>query len=153
VNSDQQADNEAETLEQRVSEEPEWQQEHLIYWGLQRPFPCWRSCWPPWVCLASPPTPLLRERMSSEPAWRAAIQVLRIIFFSILIKVGGGVVASLVLTLVPSRFLANWQTGNAQDPIILLIATAVLIVVTILTCTVPARRAAKVEPMIALRYE
>jgi hypothetical protein len=38
VNSDQQADNEAETLEQRVSEEPEWQQEHLISWVFSAPF-------------------------------------------------------------------------------------------------------------------
>jgi ABC-type antimicrobial peptide transport system permease subunit len=90
----------------------------------------------------------IRMAVGAQPS-----HVLRIVFSSMLMNVGGGIVAGLVLVLVLSRAFANWQTGNAHDPIILLIATIVLVVVAVLACTAPARRASKIEPMIALRYE
>jgi ABC-type antimicrobial peptide transport system permease subunit len=90
----------------------------------------------------------IRMALGAQPS-----HVLRIVLSSMLFNVGAGILAGLVLTLVLSRALVIWQTGNAHDPIILLIAAVVLIVVAVLACAVPARRAAKVEPMIALRYE
>jgi predicted permease len=155
VNADQQAANEAQTLEQRISEEPEWQQEHLISWVFSALSIL--ALVLAAVGLFSVVSYSVTQR-TNEFGIRLALgaqpsHVLRIVYSSMLIDVGGGIVAGLVLTLVLSRALATWRTGNAHDPLILLTATMVLILVAALACTVPARRAAKVEPMIALRYE
>jgi ABC-type lipoprotein release transport system permease subunit len=58
-----------------------------------------------------------------------------------------------VLSLVLDRVAAKWMTETAQDPLILVGVVLLLVLSSAMACLVPARRAASVAPMEALRYE
>jgi ABC-type antimicrobial peptide transport system permease subunit len=70
-----------------------------------------------------------------------------------LASVGGGVLAGIVLTLALNKVLAAWAAESSRDPLMLLAAAFVLASVAALACMVPARRAAGLDPMKAIRYE
>jgi predicted permease len=68
----------------------------------------------------------------------------------VLVGVALGLIASTVL----ARLLAAQLDGvTADDPTILLTVTAILTGVSVMACYLPARRAAQVDPMVALRNE
>jgi ABC-type antimicrobial peptide transport system permease subunit len=79
--------------------------------------------------------------------------VLRIVFASTAVSVGGGMLAGLALTLGLNRILANWSADASSSPFILLAVTVLLGAVAVMACVVPARRAASVDPMTALRCD
>ena len=79
--------------------------------------------------------------------------VLRIVFASTALSVGSGIVAGVTLTLALNKVLAQWAEGSWRDPFILLAVTFLLGLVAAIACTGPARRALRVDPMTALRYE
>jgi putative ABC transport system permease protein len=67
-----------------------------------------------------------------------------------LIGVAIGIAGSLVLT----RAIQSLLFGvRATDPLTFAAMILFLISAALLACYVPARRAAKVDPMVALRYE
>ena len=62
--------------------------------------------------------------------------------------------AGITATLFLVRFMRTLLFEvSAYDPKIFLAVTGVLLLVVLLACVIPARRAAKVDPMVALRYE
>jgi putative ABC transport system permease protein len=69
-----------------------------------------------------------------------------------LIAVGLGI--GLVASLVATRVLASQLfVTSPRDPITIAIAIAVMLAAGLAACYFPARRAVKVDPMVALRYE
>ena len=65
-----------------------------------------------------------------------------------------GSLAGIGLALLTTRLLASWLFGvRPSDPTTLAAAVLSLLTVALLACYIPARRAAKVDPMVALRYE
>ncbi len=90
-------------------------------------------------------------RMALGAGWRSMI--------STVLREGmgmalAGVVVGLAGAWGLTRFLSSLLYGvRPTDPLTFASVSLLLIVVSLLACYVPARRAAKVDPMVALRYE
>lgn len=80
--------------------------------------------------------------------------VLRMVFSHGLKLFAVGAVLGLAAALGLSRTMSHLLYGiSASDPLSFLTVTFVLGLVTLLACYIPARRAMRVDPLVALRYE
>jgi putative ABC transport system permease protein len=80
--------------------------------------------------------------------------VLRLILGEGLKLVLTGAALGTVFALIATRFISTMIYGvSATDPLIFLSVITLLVIVSLAACYVPARRAMRVDPMVALRYE
>jgi putative ABC transport system permease protein len=79
--------------------------------------------------------------------------VLRLVFSATAMNVGGGVVVGVLLSVAFDKLATRWVTESSRDPVLLGGVTLLLVAAAALACFVPARRAASVDPMEALRCE
>jgi predicted permease len=91
----------------------------------------------------------IRMALGAEPG-----SVIRMVLGESSALVGAGVVIGTVLALVASRWAASLLFGlRPGDPASLMLAIAALVSVSLLAAWIPARRAARVAPTLALRGE
>jgi predicted permease len=80
--------------------------------------------------------------------------VLRLVLNQGMRPVIAGALAGIVLGFGAARLLTHQLYGvQSDDPVTFAVVTAILCAVAILACWFPARRATKVDPMVALRHE
>ncbi len=91
----------------------------------------------------------IRMALGADPA-----DTLRLVLKEGIIVTCAGAAAGLALSLVLGKLLAGllYQV-SAVDPLVFFGAPAILTVVSLLACYIPARRASRVDPIIALHYE
>jgi putative ABC transport system permease protein len=158
IDHDQQTNSGTEDLEHWIQDEPEWARGHVLAWifGAFAVLALTMSA----VGLYSVVSYTVVQR-TNEFGIRMALgaprnHLVRIVFSSIVVSVGSGIVAGLVLSLALSQVMAHWSTGNqstTRDPLLLAGSVLTLALVAAIACLMPARRAASVDPMIAIRAE
>jgi predicted permease len=155
VNRDQQMGSDPRDLDHWIREQPEWARGHLISWlfaafaGLALALAA--------VGLYSVVSYTVAQR-TNEFGIRIALgaqrgHVLRIAFQPMTLSVCLGILAGVVLTVALNKVMAGWDAQSTRNPLLLLAAACVLSLVAVLACAIPARRASKVDPMTAIRYE
>ena len=80
--------------------------------------------------------------------------VLWMIFRETLVLLAAGIAIGIPVTLAATSFVQSQLFGlSASDPVTIALALATIVLVTVIAGFVPARRAAKTDPLLALRYE
>jgi predicted permease len=91
----------------------------------------------------------IRMALGAEPG-----EILRMVLRQSIVVVLIGILAGLAVALAGTRALASLLVGiSASDPITFIGAILLLTAVALLACWIPAWRATKVSPLVALRYE
>ncbi len=90
----------------------------------------------------------VRMALGAQP-W----DVLKMIFGQGLLIVAIGLALGLAAALAASRLMGQFLTVSATDPITYISVSTLLALVALVACYIPARRAMRVDPMVALRYE
>ncbi len=155
VNSDQQTARVVSDLDHWISDQPEWQQEQLVAW-LFGAFAILALSLAA-IGLYSVVSFAVAQR-TNEFGIRMALgaqrgHVLRLVFQSTAVNVGAGVLLGTVLTLGLNSVVARWIGGDFRDPVLLPVGVILLAAVAACACYLPARRAARVDPIVALRGE
>ncbi|HKG12067.1 MAG TPA: ABC transporter permease, partial [Pyrinomonadaceae bacterium] len=91
----------------------------------------------------------LRMALGAQPA-RVLVLVLRQGLVLTLVGIGIGLLGALALTRVMSSLLFG---VNATDPLTFAAIVPLIAVVSLVACYIPARRATRIDPLVALRYE
>jgi predicted permease len=91
----------------------------------------------------------IRFALGAQPG-----QILKMIFRQGFFIVGAGVLAGVFAAAALARLVGNLLFGVLPgDPLTYVTASALLAAVALLACYIPARRAMRADPMVALRYE
>ena len=90
----------------------------------------------------------VRMALGAQP-----LDILGMIFREGFLIVAVGLVVGIAGALAAGRVVGSFLTVSAHDPVTYVLVTGVLAFVALAACFIPARRAMRVDPMVALRYE
>jgi predicted permease len=82
-----------------------------------------------------------------------AHDVVRMVLSGTSLNVAAGLLAGVLLCVAFDKLASQWVTESSRDPVILGSVTFLLLGVAVIACVAPARRAASIDPMDALRHE
>jgi putative ABC transport system permease protein len=153
VDTEQPLNRDIRDLDHWISSQPEWQQERLIAWlfGAFAALGLTLAA----VGLYSVVSYTVAQR-TGEFGIRMALgaqrsHVLGIVYRSAAISLGCGLGAGVILALSLNKVFAHWEVGSSRDPFTLALVTLLLGAVATIACAIPARRAACIDPVVALR--
>ena len=81
------------------------------------------------------------------------MSILKTVLGQGMLIVGMGLVLGLAAAFAAAKVVGNFLAVSGTDPVTYTIVTALLGLVALAACYIPARRAMRVDPMVALRYE
>jgi putative ABC transport system permease protein len=81
------------------------------------------------------------------------LDILRMVFQEGFLIVAVGLIVGIAGALAVGRVVGSFLTVSAQDPVTYVAVSGLLTIVALAACVIPARRAMRVDPMVALRYE
>lgn len=81
------------------------------------------------------------------------MDIITLVLKSVAATVGVGMAVGLVASVALNRVVSHWVQSSSRDPLVLLAVAIVLVLIALLACLWPARRAANLDPMKALRTE
>jgi putative ABC transport system permease protein len=91
----------------------------------------------------------IRMALGADPA-----DILKMMLGRSLAVIGTGVAVGLLVALGATRTIASLLVGiSPSDPLTFAAVVLLLSTVALLACWIPARRATRVSPLVALRYE
>jgi predicted permease len=82
-----------------------------------------------------------------------ARDIARLVLSSTIATVVAGLIAGITLSLAISKFLAIYVNEPSRDPLILALVAAILIAAATAASLIPALRASRTDPLLALRHE
>ena len=82
-----------------------------------------------------------------------ARDVVRMVLSGTFLNIGAGLFAGVLLCVAFDKMSSRWVTESSRDPLILAGVTALLLAVAVIACLAPARRAASIDPMEAVRHQ
>ncbi len=90
----------------------------------------------------------IRMALGAQPA-----SILKMVLGQGMLIIGIGLVLGLGAAFASAKLVGNFVAVSATDPLTYALVTFTLTLVALTACYVPARRAMRVDPMVALRYE
>jgi predicted permease len=81
------------------------------------------------------------------------LDIIGLVLRSVAATVGIGIIVGLVASIALNKVVSHWVLSSSRDPLTLLAVAMILAAIALIACLFPARRAASLDPMKALRTE